>query len=162
MMSVLSNLKVTGSDEKAQGYDPVRVRRKKLAAALQDQLNLLMAAEAGDTYRRTRVKRKRDLESDELFDVEQHRRVTPWWWIDDDGVVKLSLRYGSARLKVKDGMTVIVLPSLTALQKMLPALRQEALVGGLDEALADAAGDLQARFKGRKINQAKARPAASA
>lgn len=137
-MSVLNNLKLAVGDDRAKGYDPVRVRRKKLAAALLDQLHLLEASEAGGTYRKVKVKRARDLESDQVVDLEQQRRVTPWWWIDDDGVVKFSIRYGSARLKVKDGKDALI----------LPPLRQEVLAGGLDDALAAAADALQARFQG--------------
>lgn len=147
-MSVLSKLTVEESVEKVRAYDPVRVRRKKFAAALQDQLHLLNATEAGDGYRRVRIQRKRDLETDEVFDVEQHRRVSPWWWIDDDGAVKFSLRYGSARLKVKDGKDVLVFRTMNDLRNVLPGLRQEALTGGLDDALAEAAGRLHARFRG--------------
>lgn len=146
-MSILNDLQLTVSDERAKGYDPVRVRRRKLAAALLDQQHLIEAAEVGDTYRKVRLKRARDLESDELVEVEQQRRVAPWWWVDDDGVVKFSMRYGSARLKVKDGKDVLVLPSVAELQKILPVLRQEVLSGGLDQALAEAAGALQARFQ---------------
>lgn len=147
-MSVLNNLKLAVSDDRAKGYDPVRVRRKKLAAALLDQLHLLEASEAGGTYRKVKVKRARDLESDQVVDLEQQRRVTPWWWIDDDGVVKFSIRYGSARLKLKDDKDALILPSIGHLQKILPPLRQEVLAGGLDDALAAAADALQARFQG--------------
>jgi len=147
-MSVLSNLKLAVSDDRTKGYDPVRVRRKKLAAALSDQLQLLEAVQAGGVYQKVRMKRARDLESDEVVDIEQRRRVVPWWWIDDDGVVKFSIRYGSARLQVKDGKDVLIVPSLAHLQKLLPPLRQEVLAGELDSALAVAADALQARFRG--------------
>ena len=150
-MSVLNKLTLAESTERSKGYDPVRIRRKKLASALLDQLNLLNASESGESYRRVRIKRKRDLETDEVFDVEQQRRVSPWWWIDDDGSVKFSLRYGSAKLKVKDGKDVLVLGTTNDLRKVLPALRQEALTGALDAPLAEAAGNLQARFgRGKK------------
>lgn len=154
-MSVLDKLSVTDAVERVKGYDPIRIRRKKLAAAIQDQMNLLAAEQSGETYRRIRVQRKRDLESDELVDIEQQRRVTQWWWIDDDGSVKLSIRYGSTRLRLKDGKEVIVLTSLKALADLLPPLRQEVLAGGLDEILAAAADDLQARFVSRKKAKAK-------
>lgn len=149
-MSVLNKLQLTESAERAKGYDPVRVRRRKLAAALQDQLKLLDAVESGETYRRTKVSRERDLETDELLDVEQQRRVSPWWWIDDDGGVMFSLRYGSARLKIKDGKDTLILPSLGHLRKLLPDLRQEVLTGGLDGPLSEAASHLQSRFTARK------------
>ncbi|WP_143275711.1 hypothetical protein [Brevundimonas sp. SH203] len=146
-MSVLNSLKLANSDDRKLGYDPVRVRRKKLAAALHDQLHLLEASQAGGTYSKVKIKRARDLESDEMVDVEQRRKVTPWWWIDDDGVVKFSIRYGSIRLTVKDGKDALIVPSLAHLQKILPSLRQEVLAGGLDEALAVAADALQAKFR---------------
>lgn len=153
-MSIIDKLKVTDSVERTKGYDPVRVRRKKLAQALQDQLHLLEASESGEGYRRVRIQRRRDLETDEMLDIEQQRRVVQWWWIDDDGSVKFSIRYGSARLKIKDGKEVLVFASTDDLNKVLPTLRQEALTGGLDGPLSAAADELQSRFKSRK--QAKA------
>lgn len=60
-MSVLNNLKLANSEDRKLGYDPVRVRRKKLAAALQDQLHLLEASQAGGTYSKVKIKRARDL-----------------------------------------------------------------------------------------------------
>lgn len=149
-MSVIDELPLAVSGERQKGYDPVRIRRKKLAAALQDQLNLLHAEEAGQDFRRVKVERRRDLETDELFDVELKRRIVPWWWVDDEGAIKFTLRYGSARLKVKAGKDVLVLPTLDRLAEIIPLLRQETLAGGFDEALAEAAGELQARFKPQK------------
>lgn len=149
-MSILDNLTTAEAPAKAQGYDPVRLRRRKLASALQDQLRLLQSEEAGEAYRRVRVSRKRDLETDEVFEVEQQRRVTPWWWVDDEGKVRFSIRYGATRLKLKDGKDVIVVASTAALGKLLPQLRQEVLTGGMDEMLSAAATELEARFKTRK------------
>lgn len=149
-MSILNKLTVTVADERAKGYDPIRIRRKKLAAALQDQLNLLNAVETGTVYQRVQMQRRRDLETDEVFSVEQRRRVSPWWWVDDDGSVRFSIRYGSTRLKVKDGKDVLVISSTAELRKILPALRQETLAGGLDGPLAEAANSLQTRFGGQK------------
>jgi hypothetical protein len=146
-MGVLDKLTVTTSEDRTKGYDPVRVRRRKLADALQNQLNLLQAHMAGQNYRKASVKRKRDLESDEVYEVEQQRRVAPWWWIDDAGAVRFTIHYGSVKLPLKDGKDVIVLQDFAGLAKLLPALRQEVLTGVLDEALAAAAASLQQRFK---------------
>lgn len=149
-MSVLNKLQLTQSTERAKGYDPVRVRRKKLASAIQDQINLIEASESGAVYRKTKISRERDLETDDLVEVEQQRRVSPWWWVDDAGGVMFSLRYGSARLKIKDDKDTLVLPSLGHLRKLLPDLRQEVLAGGLDGPLNEAAAYLQERFTARK------------
>lgn len=149
-MSILDKVQMAAAAERKAGYDPVRLRRKKLADALQDQISLIVAQEAGEVFRKVRVKRARDLETDELHDVEQKRRVAPWWTIADAGAVHFRLRYGSAPLRVKDGKDVVVLGSLAELKKLLPGLRQEVLSGGLDDALQAAAEGLQARFTGRK------------
>lgn len=149
-MSVLNKVTVQEAGERTTGYDAVRTRRKKLAAAIQHQSNLLAASEAGETYRRTKTQRKQDLETDEVFEVQRQRRVVPWWWVDDSGQVMFRLRYGSAILKVKDGKDVMVFATIDQLKKLLPPLRLEVLAGGLDAALADAAADLQARFKANK------------
>ena len=137
-MSVLEKLKVTDGTVRERGYDPVRLRRKKLAAALQQQIVLLEHALSG-------VQRP-----DAEGDGSDVRSASPWWWFDDDGTVRFSIRYGAARLKVKDGKEVIVFPSEADLMKVLPTLRHEVLTGGLDTALAEAAEYLQSRFKPSK------------
>ena len=149
-MGILDKVQMTAAAERKAAYDPVRLRRKKLADALQDQLGLIAAQESGEVYRKVRVKRSRDLETDELHDVEQKRRVAPWWTTADGGAVHFRLRYGSVSLRLKDGMDVIVLGGLAELKKLLPALRQEILSGVHDGALQAAAQGLQARFTGRK------------
>ena len=148
-MSVLDKLQVVPAAERVVGYDPIRVRRKKLAAALQEQLNLLNQQEG---YRRVRIERKRDLETDEVVEVEQRRRVAPWWSYDDAGQVRFAVRYGSVTLKLKGDAGTIVLPSLEALKELIPALRQEVLRGEFDAALAGAADELLTRFKRQPAN----------
>ena len=150
-MSVIDKLQVVPAAERAPGYDPVRIRRKKLAAALQEQLNLLVSCGA-DGYRRVRIERKRDLETDEVVEVEQRRRVAPWWSYDDAGQVRFAVRYGSVTLKLKGDAGTIVLPSLDALKELIPALRQEVLRGEFDAALAGAADELLTRFKRQPAN----------
>ena len=149
-MGVLDKLEVVAGAERQTGYDPVRVRRKKLAEGLADQSKLLAAMEGGGTYEKVKVRKERDLESDELRSSEERRQVSPWWFIDDDGKVHFALRYGSTRLKVKDGKDTLVLGALDDLRQLLPPLRQEVLAGSLDPALAEAAARLQARFTSKK------------
>lgn len=149
-MGVLDKLEVVAGTERQTGYDPVRVRRKKLAEGLADQIKLLAAIDNGGTYEKVKLRKERDLESDEVRSSEERRQVSPWWWIDDAGKVHFALRYGSTRLKVKDGKDTFVLGALNDLRQLLPPLRQEVLTGSLDAALAEAAAALQTRFTTKK------------
>jgi hypothetical protein len=149
-MSVLDKLEVIDGGERQAGYDPVRTRRRKLAAALMEQIELIDALEAGETYRKAVVRRRQDLETDEVVATTEQRTVPAWWRVDDAGQVHFALRYGAMRLKVKDGKDTFVLPTLEALRDLLPPLRQEVLMGQLDGALADAAANLQTRFTPKK------------
>lgn len=128
----------------------MRTRRRKLAAALMEQIELIDALEAGETYRKAIVRRRQDLETDKVGAATEQRTVPAWWRVDDNGQIHFALRYGAVRLKVKDGKDTFVLPSLGALRDLLPPLRQEVLTGQLDGALADAAASLQTRFTPKK------------
>ena len=57
-MGVLDNLEVVAGGERQTGYDPVRVRRKKLAEGLADQIKLLEAIESGGTYQKVKVRKE--------------------------------------------------------------------------------------------------------
>jgi hypothetical protein len=145
-MGTLDKLTLTET-LKAKGYNPVRLRRRKLAASLQDQIGLLQAEAEGGSYSRTVRKRVRDLETDAVVETEQQRRVSPWWWTDDNGTTNLAVRYGSTVLKLKGGKTTVVLKAHDELLGVLTSLRGEVLAGRFDEALAEAASELRDRFE---------------
>ena len=46
-MSILDKLEVVAGADRQSGYDPIRVRRKKLAEGLADQIKLLAAIDDG-------------------------------------------------------------------------------------------------------------------
>lgn len=149
-MGVLDKVAMIEGEGRRRVYDPVRVRRRKLADGLADQLCLIEAQEEGRTYVKVKAKRVRDLETDQVEPVEERRQVAQWWWVDDDGQVQFTMRYGSAKLKIKDGKDTMVFSDLTALRKLLPPLRQEVLAGAFDAQLAEAAQALLTRFGKRK------------
>lgn len=149
-MGVLDKLTITNT-VKAKGYDPVRLRRRKLAAALQDQLGLLQAEADGGVYQKTTHRRGRDLETDAVVETEQHRRVAPWWWTDDEGLFNLTIRYGSIALKLKGDKTTIVLKTRADLANVIAQVRVDVLAGNFDESLSAAAESLRTRF-GRRAS----------
>lgn len=152
-MSVLDKLELTAGSERRAAYDPVQVRRRKLAAGLLDQIKLIDAIHQGETHTKTKLHKKRDQQSLEVVTTQEDRSVSPWWVIDDAGKVLFAIRYGAMRLKVKDGMDTFVLGELRDLRQLLPPLRQEVLTGSLDVALAEAATQLQARFTSKRVKK---------
>jgi hypothetical protein len=147
-MGVLDKLTITETS-RAKGYDPVRLRRRKLAAAIQDQLGLLKAESEGGAYRKTVRHRAHDLETDATVTTEAQRRVAPWWWTDDEGLLNLAIRYGSITLKLKGEKTTIVLKTRTEATNVLTQIRADVLAGGFDDVLTAASQSLRDRF-GRK------------
>lgn len=91
-MSVLDKLEVIDGGERQAGYDPVWTRRRKLAAALVEQIEPIDALAAGETYRKAVARRRQDLETDEVVATTEHRTVPAWWRVDDAGQVHFALR----------------------------------------------------------------------
>lgn len=148
-MTILDTFNVVES-ERPIGYDPIRSRRKKLSAAIDDQLSLIAADRSGVTFRKAIVKRHRDLETDVLMEREERRRVVQWWWHGDDGQVHVQIRYGSAVIPLADDRSVFAVPDLEALGAALSNLRKAVLAGELDLALANAARALKERFSPKR------------
>lgn len=144
-MGVLEKITLTDA-AKARGYDPVRIRRRKLAAAIEDQIGLLKADAEGGAYRKTVRRRTHDLETDAVVETEQQRRVSPWWWTDDAGMVNFCIRYGSVTLKLKGDKTTIVVKTMADAAGVLTQIRADVLAGGFDNVLTSAAAALKDRF----------------
>jgi len=145
-MSVLDKLELTAGSERRATYDPVQVRRRKLAEGLLDQIKLIDAIEQGETHTKTKMRKQMAQGTNEVVTTQESRSVSPWWTIDDDGKVHFAIRYGAMRLKLKGTNDTIVFKSLGDLRQILPQLRQESLTGSFDSALATAAAELQTRF----------------
>ena len=153
-MSVLDKLELTTGTDRKTAYDPVQVRRRKLAAGLLDQIKLIDAIEHGEAHTKTKLRRQIAQGTNEVVTTHEARSVSPWWTIDDDGKVHFGIRYGAMRLTLKGANNTIVCKSLGDLRQILPPLRQEALTGLLDAALAKAANELQTRFTPKKSAKA--------
>jgi len=154
-MSVLDKLELTAGGERRASYDPVQVRRRKLAAGLLDQIKLIDAIEQGEAHTKTKMRKQIAQGTNEVVTTQESRSVSPWWTIDDDGKVHFAIRYGAMRLKLKGTNDTIVCKSLSDLRQILPPLRQEALTGSFDAALATAAAELQTRFTPKNAPKSK-------
>ena len=122
--------------------NPIAVRRRKLAAKIDEQILL---AENKD-YTPTQHKWVAD-EHGHQRKVEVAKRVKRWWVASADGKVNLVVRYGSKPLEFAKGKNAIELASEAEVADTLRKVREAAELGELDALI-----EKQAQF-GRRVTQ---------
>ena len=122
--------------------NPITVRRRKLAAKIDEQILL---AENKD-YTPTQHKWVAD-EHGHQRKVEVAKRVKRWWVASADGKVNLVVRYGSKPLEFAKGKNAIELASEAEVADTLRKVREAAELGELDALI-----EKQAQF-GRRVTQ---------
>jgi hypothetical protein len=144
-MSTLASLKLVAS-KKAKQATPVVLRRNKLAAKLNEQIELAQAQKEGRPYAPKRIKTLVNAETGERTTVEATKRVKEWYWINDAGKINLSVRYGAKVLELAKGKNAIELSTGDELISTLVLLKDAVIAGELDEAINNASDKLRAGF----------------
>lgn len=75
------------------------------------------------------------------------RRGSPWWWMDDNSIYFLPIKYGKKTLEIGKGKYAIQCRSLDDVEDALEKVRTHVLKGDLDSILRSAAEDIRAKFK---------------
>ena len=145
-MSTLASLKLVSS-KKAKQATPVVLRRNKLAAKLNEQIELAQAQKEGRPYAPKRIKTLVNAETGERTTVEATKRVKEWYWINDAGKINLSVRYGAKVLELAKGKNAIELASGEELMSTLNTLKTAVLAGELDAQIESASGAVRAGFQ---------------
>ncbi|MBL6777351.1 MAG: hypothetical protein ISQ23_07565 [Alphaproteobacteria bacterium] len=120
--------------------NPIAVRRRKLAAKIDEQISL--ATDKG--YTPTQHKWVTD-EVGNQRKVEVAKRVKRWWMASADGKINLIVRYGSKPLEFAKGKNAIELASEAEVVDVLGKVREAAELGELDAVI-----EKQAQF-GRRV-----------
>ena len=140
-MTVLDTLNFVAFNP-LQNNNPIAVRRRKLIAKIDEQIQL---AENKD-YTHTQHKWVTD-EHGNQRKVEVAKRVKRWWTASVDGKINLVVRYGSKPLEFAKGKNAIELASETEVADVLAKVREAAESGELDALI-----EKQAQF-GRRVTQ---------
>ena len=129
-MSFMKSLTLTAAPN--ANHDPVRSRRERLVAHLQEQKELTSNPSLVRTTQRT-VKKEgiRTV-------VEVQHRVRPWWRRDEKGQVVLFVRIGWMLLEFEKGKTGVLAGSTERLPTVIDTLIEAVRAGELDPALAQA------------------------
>jgi hypothetical protein len=133
-MSVLSKLTVK-SVTRASKQDPVQLRRRKLVAAIEEQVNVAAAAVNGETYEVTRKTWIKNEQGEKVL-VDKLRKVRPWFF-EQDGGWYVQCKYGNKALTIGNGNAVFV-KALKDIASALNTLKAATEAGELDDAIAKA------------------------
>ena len=143
-MSVIAKLKLVAS-KRERNLSPILVRRNKLAAKIEEQLQLATAQKEGRLYAPKRIKTVTN-ELGERVAVETTKRVKEWYWTTPANKINLSVRYGSKTLELSKGKNAIELTSGEELLSTLSMLKEAVIAGELDDAITNASDNLRAGF----------------
>ena len=143
-MSVIAKLKLVAS-KRERNLSPIIVRRKKLAAKIEEQLQLATAQKEGRLYAPKRIKNVTNAEGERVA-VETTKRVKEWYWTTPANKINLWVRYGSKTLELSKGKNAIELSSGEELLSTLSMLKDAVIAGELDDAITNASDNLRAGF----------------
>ena len=143
-MSVIAKLKLVAS-KRERNLSPIVVRRNKLAAKIEEQLQLATAQKEGRLYAPKRIKNVTNAEGERVA-VETTKRVKEWYWTTPSNKINLSVRYGSKTLELSKGKNAIELSSGEELLSTLSMLKDAVIAGELDDAITNASDNLRAGF----------------
>ncbi len=143
-MTFIAKLKLVTS-KRERNLSPILVRRNKLAAKIEEQLQLATAQKEGRLYAPKRIKTVTN-ELGERVAVETTKRVKEWFWTTPANKINLSVRYGSKTLELAKGKNAIELSSGEELLSTLSMLKEAVISGELDDAITNASDNLRAGF----------------
>jgi len=141
VMTVLDTLNFVAFNP-LQNNNPIAVRRRKLMAKIDEQIQLA----ANKDFTPTQHKWVTD-EHGSQRKVEVAKRVKRWWTASVDGKINLVVRYGSKPLEFVKGKNAIELASEAEVADVLRKVRDATELGELDALI-----EQQARFY-RRVTQ---------
>jgi len=97
--------------------NPTVFRRERLLQRLQEQLQLAKDASYGPV-----VKRWKKGDDGVKRPVDHHRRIKPWWKMDEQGFVVLTVRQGFKALEFEKGKGAIAVGTVEKLEGVLTTL----------------------------------------
>ena len=143
-MSVIAKLKLVSS-KRDRTTSPIVVRRTKLHAKLNEQLELATVQREGRIYAPKRIKTVTNADGNRVS-VESIKRVKEWFWTSAGNKINLSVRYGSKTLELAKGKNAIELATSDELIATLSQLKEAVLAGELDDSISAASDKLRAGF----------------
>jgi hypothetical protein len=145
-MSILNSLKLV-SAATAPRINGVHRQRNKLAAKLDEQIEMATAKQSGANYSPMQLKSVTNPSTGQKVMVEAYKRVRPWFWVSAAGGYCFNVRYGSKVIELGKGKNAVEVADLNALIEALSTVKSAVLAGELDAEIEKASGALRSGFK---------------
>ena len=145
-MSILNTLKLVSANQ-APRVNGVQRQRNKLAAKLDEQIELTKAKLSGANYSPTQLKAVINPSTGQKVMVEAYKRIRPWFWISAAGGYCFNVKYGSRCIELSKGKNAVEVTDLNALIEALTTVKSAVLSGELDAEIEKASGALRSGFK---------------
>lgn len=160
-MSILESLTLSDTSKRGDSTLPHLLLRRKMVAAIDEQIGGATAEAAGQHFSKTVEKTVKNEETGERERRTVQRSLRRWWWTGTDGLM-LELKFGNRPLKV-GGKSSIVVGDTSNLVLVLQKVREAVVAGELDAALKTASdGRKRVKKDGKPVGTAKPPTAKSA
>ena len=144
-MTFIAKLKLVAS-KRERNLSPILVRRNKLAAKIEEQLQLATAQKEGRLYAPKKLKMVTNADTGERRSIETTKRVKEWFWTADSGKINFSVRYGSKVIELAKGKNAVEVANTDELIGTLSLIKEAVTAGELDEAINTASDKLRSGF----------------
>ncbi len=111
-----------------------------------EQIQLAKAHRDGGTYAPTKHKTVTNAEGQRVA-VTVPKKLSPWWFIAENGKCCVSIRYGAKVIELAKGKTAIEVTGPDALIDALEAVNAAVLAGELDAQIEAVSGQLRSGFQ---------------
>jgi len=145
-MSTLDSLKLV-ADTRQRHLPAIQIKRNKLSAKLWEQMRLAQSQIDGHPFVVTKFRSFTDKETGLRKQKEVPKRLKPWWFVNNEGKVCFSVRYGSYTLELAEGKRSVQVDSGAELVKAFELLKKAVEAGELDDQIERASKSLSSSFK---------------
>lgn len=133
-MTIISKLNLVVT-KRMTNTNPIFSKRNKLLVKLDEQIDLATAKKEGRAYLPKKLKTYINNETGEKKIIETIKRVREWYWLNTDGKIILTVKYGSKTLELSKGKNAIELETEEEVINTYKLIKEAVINGELDEAI---------------------------
>lgn len=144
-VSTLNGLKLSTA-KKPTHIPQIVFRRNKLSNKVWEQIQLAKSQLDGTSFVVKKFRSVIDKETGLRKQVEVPKRLREWWFMNEQGKMCVSIRYGTQMIELAKGKYSIEVESAQALIKALETVKQAVESGELDNQITNASINVRRAF----------------